>query len=406
MSDHWRKELHKLRRLEAPEGLWRARLDGAANPLPQSPRGVVRGLVVTLALAVGLGGVAFVGYAFWAHHDSRTDGPLSDSSIALAVVNRPLAVTKTGEIPIQAANGAVSGGGAVWIGSLNEGSGSDDPRVVRIDPTTGSAVASIPTVTVPTGQTGVGGMAFAGEELWITGARLRPGGPRGAVLTKIDAATNSVSAEIPLDGQEGVDVAANGQDVWVLVRGDANSLTIVKLDALTNRLENVVPIGVGVPRHIALTGGYVVATALATDGDTVGQTTTVTAIDASTAQLVAQEVDPRLLFGLASGPDGRLWVAYDGGLQEVAPSTGAFLGAEVPVDMAVDALVTSPDGLWFFGPNDSRPGSSAGLFDPSGGVMYGPATLPGAAISDLAPTHDGLWLGSHQSLVSVSVSTG
>jgi hypothetical protein len=225
-------------------------------------------------------------------------------------------------------------------------------------------------------------------------------------LVKIDAQTNSVTAEIALDGQEGVDVATNGIEVWVLVRGAANALSVVKLNATSNAIENVAQVGTGSPRHLALTGSSIVVTALGVSGGVVGNHgTVVTSLDASTMKVVAQVNDPHLLFGLASAQNGELWAAFDGGLEQISPDTGRPIGPQVSVDMGIDGLVSSGEGLWFFGPSaNSSP--TAGLFSPSTGVLYGPGTLPVSGAIDLTSTSDALWVGSNRGLVSLAVSKG
>ncbi|MDP9203300.1 MAG: hypothetical protein M3P26_15405 [Gemmatimonadota bacterium] len=121
----------------------------------------------------------------------------------------------------------VEGSGSIWV-SVAENAGT---RLLRIDPTTGSTIASIP-------LDGEVRAAGAGA-VWAVGAFHRD---RAAVILKIDPATNSVAATIslPEGPNTATAIAVDGNVVWALesdvVSDVVGSSQLVRIDPETERV--------------------------------------------------------------------------------------------------------------------------------------------------------------------------
>jgi len=165
-----------------------------------------------------------------------------DSGATLYRINRTSAkVSKRVQLPVAAAYNIWTGGGSVWV--------ADDQgaRVVRVSPATNRLVAR------PRVGDGPADMAFNGTSAWVINHRDRvlsridlrtnrssrvaviPGDApermvwshgslwitgRGTDLLKVDPADGSVQETIEI-GASGIDVAADGDNLWVPTRSAA-----------------------------------------------------------------------------------------------------------------------------------------------------------------------------------------
>jgi YVTN family beta-propeller protein len=129
-------------------------------------------------------------------------------------------------------NGMVAGAGALWV------AGSDD--VTRIDPATNSVVA-----TIPVGATGSGpaAVALGAGFVWVPIAV--PG-----TLLAIDPETNKVAARIPLVGplRGSISVSATRGAVWVACCGEQGTGgaesrgTLLRIDPRRERVVAEIPL--------------------------------------------------------------------------------------------------------------------------------------------------------------------
>ena len=119
-------------------------------------------------------------------------------------------------------------------------------QVVRLDPATGQAVAS-----VPVGR-GASFLAVGPDAVWVINAS-------DATVSRIDPATNAVTATITVSsaGISGGDIAASSDAVWVRVTDDALA---VRIDPRSNTVVDRVgpPTGSG---GVAIAGSAVWITA-------------------------------------------------------------------------------------------------------------------------------------------------
>ena len=128
--------------------------------------------------------------------------------------------------------------GAVWVTCY------DDGTVIRIDPATNQVAATIPLAK------GVVGVAFGEGSVWVANEAV-------GTVTRIDPTTNQIVTAIPtVGGAEGV--AVGGGAVWVANygnKGQPNGL-LSRIDPATNQVTRTIPVGTN-PVFIAYGGGYV-----------------------------------------------------------------------------------------------------------------------------------------------------
>ena len=202
-------------------------------------------------------------------------------------------------IPVSGAACVATGAGGVWVTS------PDLDTVTRIDPATNTIVAQISVDGFPQGiDVGFGGV-------WVAAAD-PPEGANGAVY-RIDPQTNEIVAAIPLDGlPEFVAVGAGG--VWAT----ASDGTVRLIEPGSNQVvEPPAQVSEGGRTSVTVGGGMVWATTL-TGPDAVGSAVQ---IDPETAEVVGPPISVgENPIGLAFGA-GSLWVANssDGTLTSYTP---------------------------------------------------------------------------------------
>jgi YVTN family beta-propeller protein len=113
---------------------------------------------------------------------------------------------------------------AVWVSDWR----SD--TVVRVDPATNRPVATIP--NLPNGPTGI---AIAPGSVWVASSRAN-------VLTKIDSATNQVVASLPTDLVPLPVTYAYGS-IWVRNEFREGNGTVQRVDPQTSRVVATIPVG-------------------------------------------------------------------------------------------------------------------------------------------------------------------
>jgi virginiamycin B lyase len=144
---------------------------------------------------------------------------------------------------IPGASGIAVGEGAVWVGS--------DVGVIRIGKDSNAVSETIQLgVVIPTA------LAIGERALWVAarpGFRCCPPETVGTgTLTRIDPATNSVEAAIPIGGNP-VGIAVGEGSVWI---ADASTRSVVRVDPKSNRVVSRIDIGAR-PRGIAVGHGFV-----------------------------------------------------------------------------------------------------------------------------------------------------
>lgn len=215
-------------------------------------------------------------------------------------------------------------GGSVWVTAFSLE--TDLPQFVRrIDPSTGSIVATIPLEGIPAWEIGGGGMAFGDGSLWVTGERVAGSTPE-PILQRIDLTTNEVVATIPLRGTRAADVAVNGAGVWVasyLDLPEGGWAELARIDPATDEIVARIPLASDLIRRVvAVTEAVVVEE---------WGTTVVEIIDPQRNQVAAASDSGAWHTSAVSIllSSDQVWATFDGGISPVDLSTAGPAGAAI-----------------------------------------------------------------------------
>lgn len=220
---------------------------------------------------------------------------------------------------------------AVWV--LN----SERGVVVRIDPATNKAVA-----TIPLASTGLGDVVLGDGAVWVATRN-------NDTVTRIDPATNRITATIKLQLAAGM-LAVTPGAVWAASK---ESDIVWKIDPQTNQAGAPLPIDDG-PLWMAVSAGSLWI--CNKDGEKFG----VTRLDPTTNQVLAQidigSANNRFCGGLAAS-DGVVWVEqadsqdHAVGLARIDPATNRVNSTiPLPTSIGVDALAADAQGVWVADP--------------------------------------------------------
>jgi virginiamycin B lyase len=250
-------------------------------------------------------------------------------------------------------------------------------RVTRIDPSTNSVSAVIPT---PVNAFGV---TFGAGSVWVSSP------PSNSVL-RIDPATNAVVAIIPSGGLLPGGIAYFDGYVWVANHHGSPTGSIAKIDPVTNSVVDVIPVGAAQftagPADVA--GG---AGSLWTGVPNLGA---VVRIDPATDQVVAT-IPVNGVCAAIVATDTAVWVAGGSrrgcspGIKKLDPTTNQVVGDKINAGGSVLGLGLGFGSLWF----GTRTSDFLGRIDPSTDAIVGQLKLPG---SDSAHTPTGfgsVWVG-------------
>jgi Tol biopolymer transport system component len=265
--------------------------------------------------------------------------------------------TLTAEIPTGSKNGGalLFAEGSIWVAApANDGTGGGE--LVRINPATNDVVARIQVAAVPTWEVAGGGIASGEGSIWLTGAGELPGGGFGAILQRVDPASNEVVATIELDGEVGYDVAVGKAAVWVLLAGRDGNTRVSRIDPSSNQVVTTVRLQHRWAHRILTTGAEVLVLEHRTSG-VGGRSGVFTIIDAASTRIV-ESSEPALAgpaWDLAVWGD-QVWTDAGGWeLARVDPLTGAALGGIHPVleISGSDGITAGEGGIWFVGYNSN-----------------------------------------------------
>jgi YVTN family beta-propeller protein len=191
-----------------------------------------------------------------------------------------------------------TGAGSVWQTDY------ENDVLVRIDPVTGTVVASIPVGSAPEGVAVTAGSVWVADE-------------HDGSVARVDPATNRVVATIFVGpaGPSGPQIMTAGPGgVWV---GIESTSEVVRVDAATNRVGLVVPLDGPVASD-----GKEVWIGVDTGPNGFSQ---VVRIDPVSGKVITTvDLDTQGICGLAVGL-GSVWVA-DGGLTRIDAATGRIVG--------------------------------------------------------------------------------
>jgi YVTN family beta-propeller protein len=233
-----------------------------------------------------------------------------------AVLIAKYAVPNTGNV--------TAGFGALWVGD------GFDNAVQRVDPTTGTIVA-----TIPVGN-GAFGVLRAGEgAVWIANAG-------DNTVSKIDPATNAVVATIDV-GLLPEGIAITPGAVWV---ANHHSESVSKIDPTTNTVVDTILVG---DSSLFAGGPAFIGTAAGSVWVDVPNLDAVVRIDASTDQVVAT-IPVKGPCGEVLGTASTIWVAGGGcstGITRIDTATNAAIGDKVNAGGKTIGLASGFGSVWF-----------------------------------------------------------
>jgi Tol biopolymer transport system component len=264
---------------------------------------------------------------------------------------------------------------SVWVTAsfVDGGGGVDRSMLFRIDASTNAIVAEIPLEGAPTFVSGGGGLAYGFGSVWVAGYG-RVDGSLQAIAQRVDPTSNAVTASIPLGGSHGADIAVDERSVWAAYFADDHA-GVARIDPATNSVIADTALPSSYVRRITAAGGGVVATELEW-AENEGPCMVLTAIDPVTATISAREP-------LGPGCGGmqlfvwndEIW-ASGAGLQRVDPSTAQLVGEPVtfePEHSPRSFVLGTEREVWFGaypGGNGNRPDHLARLDPASGAIEY------------------------------------
>ena len=327
-----------------------------------------RAAAAVTAVVIAIASTAVVIRAF-----DQPDSVAVNPSPLPAVVPHEMVTIPVG--PTGQVGAIISGFGGVWVAAYGVpgGKGIDRDAILRVDPATNEVVDTIPVDTVPTWETGGGGLATGFGSLWVAGWAKIDGRDEGLLL-RVDPDSLAVAAEIPLPAFDGAtDVAVNDTGVWVVGRTSEAS-GIAKIDPGTNQVIGQAVLRAQTARRVVATNDAVIVEELEWTGNQ-GPCSILASVDPTDARLLAEQ--PRQDSCSGGGDpfawDGNVWVAGGEGFAEVDPATATAIPPVTSYagedgfprgDVAVGA-----SGVWFGaypGGNGDAP-DTLSRFDPAAG---------------------------------------
>jgi streptogramin lyase len=221
--------------------------------------------------------------------------------------------------------------GSIWVGN------GPEPTVTRLDPHTDAVIARIHTPD-PASVVGVGAGA-----IWVTSFP-------GNSLTRIDPQHNRVTRTVSLAprGAGPIGVAVFRGYVWVANHNGDPTISVSKIDPVTMRVADVIPVGAGAeagPVWIASSAGSIWT-------DVNGTANEVVRIDPRTDRILARIPAPSACAQLAADDTG-VWGTgdYDGictpGVSRIDPRTNK-VSATFDRGGGADAVALDHHGsLWY-----------------------------------------------------------
>jgi hypothetical protein len=248
----------------------------------------------------------------------------------------------------------VAGFDSLWVTAfgIDGGQGVDGSALLRIDPGTMSIVQTIPVPTVPTWETGGGGLLVTSDSIWIAGSG---GSPRTAMLVRVDPRSGAVSA-FDTDQLSGFDdIATDGQRLYALGQGEGG-LAVLPFDPVGLRFGEPVALSGDMGRQIVAVPGALAVEELSwPDGE--GPCVSLATIDPSTMALVAEEppvADACTSASVAIGRlfrwRGQIWSGLNDRFAAIDPSSALPLPGPAMFDTGSSPRSTftpDGDGAWF-----------------------------------------------------------
>jgi len=261
-------------------------------------------------------------------------------------------VAGTTEIP--GAFAVVPGEGSLWVGASALDGGCDG-TIHRIDPTTGDTIARIPVDAVAGWD---GSIEVAPGAVWVAGNLCGPDREMGAVLQRIDAATNQVDMTVDLGTGSSGEVASAEGSAWLTVFREPRRAEVVGVDAATGEIEATIELGSSYAHRLLAAEGALWVTERRDEASPEGSGVLVK-IDPGREEIVAS---PGQLIHPPEAWGGGLWARRRCEIARIDEATARITADRLPTRCMNSPILESilrsgAGGLWFFetGTNDPPP---------------------------------------------------
>jgi hypothetical protein len=296
--------------------------------------------------------------------------------------------------------GVAIGEGAVWVVTLDDDTESAD--LVRLDTTSGDTVARIPLPSYPGWEFGGAGITTGLGSVWVTG--WSDAHPSGAVVHRIDPATNSLARTIDVGTGGAADLWVDGSGIWVLASRGPDSMRLYRLDPDTFVVVATVELPIGWSQSVFEAGGSIWVLGN-TDDRNGAPAETLFRIDPETDTIVGR-------FEPAGGdpffvtPSADLLWFFDGGLRAFDARSERLVVGPLPLpDRCCAGLVADgTGGVWVVSTGGGPVESGLWHVRPDGVVDAHASGNPGDEASGIAaafdPATDTIWIVHHEQTVA------
>jgi hypothetical protein len=317
----------------------------ARRPVPQRPPWSTRWVAAAAALVLAGGGL------FLAVRTFRGEPP------ATRAASGPPEPVVAGTIELPGAYAVASGEGSIWVGARALDGGCDG-AIHRIDPVTGETTARVPVRGTASWD---GSIHVGAGGVWVAGDVCGPDRELGAVLQRIDAATNEVDLQVDLGaGQAGEVVTADGLAWMTVFRDlpDPGPAEVVGVNALSGEIEATIRLGTSYARQLLAANGALWVVERRDEASPEGSGVVVK-IDPDLEEIVAS---PGQLIHPPEAWDGALWARRRCEVVRIDEVTARTTEESFPTRCMTTPILESilrsgAGGLWFFetGTNDPPP---------------------------------------------------
>jgi streptogramin lyase len=275
-----------------------------------------------------------------------------------------------GTIEIPGAYAVVAGEGSIWVGARALDGGCDG-TIHRIDPATGATTATIPVQATASWD---GSIDVGSEGVWVAGDVCGPDRELGAMLQRIDPATNEVDLAVDLGAGSVGGVATADGVAWVTVLKERDPAELVGVDARTGDMVGVVdgqaepldpdlePIGPTIrlgssyAHHLLAAKGALWVTERRDEASPEGSGVLVK-IDPGRKEIVAS---PGQLIHPPEAWDGSLWARRRCEIVRIDDATARITEDRLPTRCMSSPVLESilrsgAGGLWFFETGTNEP---------------------------------------------------
>ena len=302
---------------------------------------------VTAGVVAGLIALGGVGVMVRAFDPDLSTPPATPAPTPSPQIAGSIQVGPTGQT-----TALTAGFGSLWVTAygIDGGEGVDRAALLRVEPTSMSIVDTIPVPTVPTWETGGGGLLATADAIWIAGSG---GGPRTAQLVRIDPVSGAATTFSSDDLSGFADVASDGEALYALGEG-GQGVAVQRFDPSTGRFGDPVQLSGDMGRQIVAVPGAVIVEELSWQGGG-GPCASLASIDPSTMELVAEEPPPAAAcspapvdIGRLFVSGGRVWTNQADRFVPVDPSTALAEGGTVVDASGIRSTVAADGGdAWF-----------------------------------------------------------